>query len=57
MTLINSTQLMLSYTADIIIKEENAMGCCGGCGGEAHEPVKSETQEQQEEAQKKKEEE
>ena len=57
MTLINSTQLMPSYTADIIIKEENAMGCCGGCGGEAHEPVKSETQEQQEEAQKKKEEE
>ena len=28
------------------------MGCCGGWGGEGHEPAKTETEEQQEQAKK-----
>jgi hypothetical protein len=48
MILINFGEFRLSYNLTNIIQQENTMGCCGGCGGEGHEPVKTETKEQQE---------
>jgi hypothetical protein len=33
------------------------MGCCGGCGGESHEPVKTDNEEPQEQSEKQAEEE